>query len=261
LIVTASIPPIVELARRFTIDWLDRGDVSVPPEIMTPGYLVHIGDVVLDGLPAYTEGTVGQLRQFPGLGLTVHDVVTDGERIALVFTEHGASTKHNGNAAGWAGVALFRWDGVRLTENWTQEDYYARRRQLADGVPDVIRPPAPGPWTTQPRPPDPAIEPVVRRWLAAPVLGEVTVDDGRADGLALDVDSVEVLELFSAGDQVAFAAVWSGKYRGGLDGVPPGPEPGDLGVAGVLTVRGGSIVGGFIVTDRLGLRRRLLPRR
>jgi predicted ester cyclase len=259
--VTASIHPIVDVARRFTIDWLDRADASVPPMIMTSGYRVHIGDVELDGLPSYPDGTVGQLRQFPGLGRTVHDVVTDGERLALVFTEHGASTKHGGNAAGWAGVALFRWDGARLIENWTQEDYYARRRQLADGVPDVIRPPAPAPWTTPPRPSDPEIEWVVRDWLATPVLDQVTVDDGRADELSLDVDSVEVLEQFSAGDQVAFAAVWSGKYRGGLDGVPPGAEPADLGVAGVLTVHDGSVVGGSIVTDRLGLRRRLRPRR
>ncbi|GAA3522904.1 hypothetical protein GCM10022222_00990 [Amycolatopsis ultiminotia] len=258
---TTSISPIVEVARRFAIDWLDRADTSVPPTIMTPGYVVHIGDVELEGLPAYTDGTVGQLRQFPGLGLTVHEVVTDGERLALVFTEHGASTKHSGNAAAWSGVALFRWDGERLVENWTQEDYYARRRQLAEGVPDVIRPPAPAPWTTQPRSSDPGIERVVQDWLAKPELDHVTVDDGRDSGLVLEVGSVEVLERFSAGDQVAFAAVWTGTYRGGLDDVPSGTDPVGLGVAGVLTVGSGGVVGGSIVTDRLGLRRRLLPPR
>lgn len=249
--------PLVALARRFTIDWLARADESVPPEIMAPGYRVHIGDAELDGLSAYTTGTVGQLRQFPGLALTIHDLVTDGERLALVFTEHGASARHEGNAAGWAGVALFRWDGERLTENWTQEDYYARRRQLAEGAPDVIGAPLAAPWTTPPRPADAGAEAVARAWLARPDPAPVRLDDGR-DGLALDVDSVVVRELFSAGDRVAFAADWSGAYRGGLADAPTPGAAATLGVAGVLTVRGGAVVGGAVVTDRLGLRRRLL---
>lgn len=255
------IHPIVDLARRFTIDWLDRADPFVPATIMAPEYRVHIGDTELDGLSAYTDATLGQLRQFPGLSLTVHDVVTDGERLALVFTEHGASAKHNGKAAGWAGVALFRWDGARLTENWTQEDYYARRRQLAEGAPDVIRSPAPAPWTTQPRPPDARAERVVGEWLASPVLDHVRVDDGRSGRLVLDLDSVEVLEQFSAGDQVAFAALWSGRYRDGLDSIAAQSAPATLAAAGVLTVCEGEVADGVIVTDRLGLRRRLLPPR
>ncbi len=97
---------------------------------------MHIGDVELDGLEAYVPATVGQLEQFPGLQLTVHDLAFTEDRLVLHFTEHGASARHDLRAAAWTGVALFAWDGERLTENWTQEDYAARRRQLADGVPD-----------------------------------------------------------------------------------------------------------------------------
>jgi len=235
--------PLARLAQRFTVDWLDRADASVPPQIMVPGYRVHIGDVELAGLEAYVPATVGQLEQFPGLQLTVHDLVLTEDRLALHFTEHGASTRHDLRAAAWTGVALFAWDGERLTENWTQEDYAARRRQLADGVPDTIAPPAVAPWTTQPAAPDPAAEDVVRAWLptAHPGSDGVVWDDGRSVS-TLRPREVAVAELFSAGDRVAFAATQ-------LDGAER------LGLAGLVSVAGGVVSGGVVVSDRHGLLR------
>src|SRR6202012_1913284 len=144
--VSSPLHPVALLARRFCVDWLDRADASVPPEIMTPGYRVHIGRAGLDGLDAYTAGTLGPLTQFAGLLLTVHQLVSDGDQLALHFTEHGASTRHGGRAAAWRGVALFRIEDGRLAENWTQEDYYSRRRQLADGPADPVPAPAISPW-------------------------------------------------------------------------------------------------------------------
>lgn len=241
--------PLARLAQRFTVDWLDRADASVPPEIMVPGYRVHIGDVELDGLEAYVPATVGQLEQFPGLQLTVHDLAFTEDRLVLHFTEHGASARHDLRAAAWTGVALFAWDGERLTENWTQEDYAARRRQLADGVPDTVGTPMAAPWTTRPAVPAPAAEDVVRAWLASaePGVDRVTWDDGLTAALVRPHD-VEVAQLFSAGDQVAFAATQVGEDTGTGDVVR-------LGVAGLVTVVDGVVDGGVVVSDRHGLLR------
>jgi predicted ester cyclase len=236
--------PLARLARRFTVDWLDRADASVPAQIMAPDYRVHIGDVELTGLDAYVPATVGQLEQFPGLQLTVHSLVLTADRLALHFTEHGASVRHDLRPAAWTGVALFAWDGERLTENWTQEDYAARRRQLADGVPDTIGPPAVAPWTTQPARPDPAAEDVVRAWLgsAQPGFDDVVWDDDLTPALVRPRE-VEVAELFSAGDRVAFAATQVDRTD-------------RLGVAGLVTVTDGVVAGGVVVSDRHGLLRR-----
>ncbi len=236
--------PLARLAQRFAVDWLDRADDGVPPRIMAPGYRVHIGDVELTGLAEYVPATLGQLQQFPGLQLTVHDLVLTERRLALHFTEHGASARHDLRAAAWTGVALFDWDGERLTENWTQEDYAARRRQLADGVPDTVGPPAVAPWTVQPGRPDAAAEDVVRTWLctAEPGSGGTTWDDGRTAAVLRPRD-VEVAQLFSAGDRVAFAATQT-------DGADR------LGVAGLVTVADGAVAGGVVVSDRHGLARR-----
>jgi predicted ester cyclase len=244
--------PLTALARRFAVDWLDRADPTVPPEIMVPSYLVHIGEVQLAGLDAYIPATVGQLEQFPGLQLTVHDLVHTGDRLALYFTEHGASTRHELRGAAWTGVALFRSDGERLTENWTQEDYAARRRQLADGVPDVVGPPMVAPWTVPRAEPDAAAEDVVHAWLAGAVPGAdgVRWDDGR-DTALIAPTGVQVAELFSAGAQVAFAATQTGIFLGSADG----DEPVRLGLTGLVTVAGGIVTGGVVVSDRLGLLR------
>ena len=247
--------PLVRLAQRFTIDWLDRADAAVPPEIMVPGYRVHIGDLDLEGLEAYAPATLGQLRQFPGLQLTVHDLVHTGDRLAIHFTEHGASARHEMRAAAWTGVALFRWDGERLTENWTQEDYAGRRRQLSEGVPDVVGSPMVAPWTTPAAEPDPEAEDVVRSWLTTAVPGAdgVRWDDGRG-GALLEPDGVQVAELWSAGSMVAFAGTQSGRFLG-PDGADAADGPVRLGLAGLVAVDGGAVTGGVVVSDRLGLTR------
>ena len=253
-----AIGPIAALARRFTIDWLNLADPAVPPTIMTPAYRVHIGDTELDSLEDYSRATLGQLQQFPGLGLTVHELLTDGAELALVFTEHGSSRKHEGRAAAWRGVALFRIENGLLAENWTQEDYYSRRRQLADGVADPIPAPAPSPWTTAPQVANAEAEQVASEWLRRPRFESVVIDDGAP--AVIEPHGVEVARMFSAGRQVAIAATWTGRYAGGIDGAD---DPGDdvrLGVCGVLDVEGGTVTGGRIVTDRLGLRRALLGR-
>lgn len=252
--------PLARLAQRFTIDWLDRADATVPPQIMVPGYRIHIGTVEMAGLENYLEATLGQLARFPGLQLTVHELVHTGDRLAMHFTEHGASPRDDGRAAAWAGVALFRWDGERLTENWTQEDYAGRRRQLASGVPDVVGPPAVAPWTTPPAAPDPAAEAVVRDWLqsAQPGADGVRWDDG-TDVALVAPEGLQVEELFSAGDRVAFAATRTGAVLAS-DGRPAETGPVRLGLAGLVAVADGVVTGGTVISDRLGLHRALTRR-
>jgi predicted ester cyclase len=256
--VTPALHPVARLARRFCVDWLDRADASVLPEIMTPGYRVHIGTTELDGLAAYSAATLGQLAQFPGMLLTIHQLASDGDQLALHFTEHGASNRHDGHAAAWRGVALFRIENGRLAENWTQEDYYARRRQLATGHPDPVPAPAASPWTTAVHPPAAAAEEAARRWLANPSLADVAVDDdGGGGALVIEPASFRVDRLFSAGATVAFAGAWRGRYTGELADAPRAVDGVELGACGLLRFDGGT-VSGTVVTDRLGLRRALI---
>ena len=134
--------PFVALMRRYCIDYTARHDLSVCDDIMVPGYTLHMGVHHLAGRDeAYKPAAAAQFRQFPGLCLTVNEIICSGDRLALRFTEHGASARHDGARAAWGGVGLYRWDGQRLLENYVEQDYFARRRQLAGDDPDPVRTP------------------------------------------------------------------------------------------------------------------------
>lgn len=253
----------VALVRRWSIDWLNGRHLEVCEQILAPEYALLIGGFLLGPRTTYVPATQEQFGRYPGLVVTTHQLVVSGDRVALWFTEHGASARHGGRMAAWSGIALFRGNGTQLTHCYAEEDYYARRRQLTAGHCNPIAPPAPAPWDAVPQPPDPAAEQVVRGWLqgADPCTGGVVFDDEPAGQPAtglLDVDGCAVTELFSAGEHVAFSVVQSGRYAGGLD-IPVDlvGQPMRLNVAGLVQVHGGAVVRGRVIRDRLGAARAL----
>jgi hypothetical protein len=135
--------PFVALMRRYVVDYTNRHDTSVCPDLMEPDYTLRMGPHVVSGRDdAYIPAAQKQFVQFPGLGLTVHEIVTDGRRLAMRFSEHGASVRHGGAVASWSGIGLYRWNGTRLVDNSVEQDYLARRRQLAGGPPAAVAAPA-----------------------------------------------------------------------------------------------------------------------
>ena len=250
--------PLVALLRRYVVDYTNRHDTSVCGQLMEPDYMLRMGPHVVAGRDeAYLPAVRAQFDQFPGLGLTVHEIVTNGDRLAMRFSEHGASVRHGGAVAVWGGLGLYAWNGRRLVSNWVEQDYLARRRQLAAGVPGAVEPPAPAPWDTVARPPDRVAEAAVRAWLAAGRPGTgVRVDDGTDRVQLVDVER-GIDDLFSAGDRVAFRLTETGRYRGGLPEVGPTDAPATLHLTGLVTVAGGRVTAGRLVSDRLGLIRSL----
>lgn len=258
--------PFVALMRRYCIDYTNSHDLSVCDEIMRADYTLHMGEHHLTGRDeAYKPAVLAQLRQFPFLGLVVHDVVTNGDRLALRFSEHGASVKHGARLSSWSGIGVYRWDGSQLTENWVEQDYFSRRRQLDTGQPLELLPPALDPWMVAAAPSDDATEAAARAWLADGAFSgnDVHVDDSWRTGSPqprFDVAEVVVDDLFTAGDTAAFHVTIRGTYRGGLPGLDAhiGTDV-DHYAVGIVTFDG-SRVRGDVITDRLGLERRLAPR-
>jgi hypothetical protein len=67
-----------------------------------------------------------------------------------------------------------------------------------------------------------------------------------------------VLDLFSAGDRVAFHVLLHGTYAGGLDHLDGyRHQPASLYVTGLATVRDGQVTDIRAITDRLAAERRL----
>lgn len=257
------LPPLA-LLRRWVVDYFNAHNPNAAREFIHPDYMLEIGDVAFAGrdqqwLPAVDE----QMRRFPGLGMTVHEVVTASDRAALWFSQHGAQDGPHGPVAVWSGVALYRCLNGQMLGCVAQEDYLTRSRQLKSGRADPVEPPAPAPWDTAPLAQDPEAEGVVRRWLTAgwpSTLSGVRCDDEHLTGdrMSFEVDSVEILELFSSGQAVAFHARQHGRYRGGLTGTPTGNVAlQHLACNGIVHVQNGQISRGRVIRDRIGLRTRL----
>jgi len=258
----------VALMRRYCYDYTNCQDFAACDSIMVPGYTLHMGTHDLMGRDEfYKPATQKQFDQFPGLVLTINEIITNGDRLCLRFSEHGASVRHRLRRAAWGGIGLYKWDGERLLENYVEQDYYSRRLQLASGQPIQVENPAIAPWDTEPEAANETAEALVRDALSTGTLLKspgVQFDDGGAAGAIQQIlapTQVRINDLFSAGDRVAFHIVQSGHLMADF-------APGHtdlvgtevlLHMAGVVTVRNGEVTAGRIIRDRLGLKRRLDP--
>ena len=255
--------PFVALMRRYCIDYTNSHDQSVCDEIMAPEYVVHISGWDLPRDAAYKPAVSNVFQRFPGLQLQVHEFVTNGDRLAMRFSEHGAAADAGGRFAVWGGIGLYRWNGRQLLENFVEQDFLAQEQQLATGAPAPLEVPHLDPWVgTRAEPASPDAEQVVRAWLAKGDLraaSDAVIDGSWYEPLApspLEVEAVGVNDLFSAGARVAFHVTQRGRYRGGI----PGADPTWVGRAtslrcvGFATVRNGEVRAVRAITDRLGAR-------
>lgn len=224
--------------RRWAVDWLASHDDQEAMRLLAADYRLTIGAVVLEGRDAYIRGTMGELSKFPGLGLTVHDIVVADKHAAVRFTEHGAAAHRDGVRAAWGGVALFSVRDGHIEECWAEEDYAARSAQLASGEPEPVESPHVAPWDGPEEPENERAEAAARAWLAAPS-GAAVLVNGAPEVSTLPAVEPEI--LFSSGPAVAF----HGRSR--VDGFA-------LGVAGILTINDEGDVRGHLVTDRSGLK-------
>lgn len=254
----------VQLARRWVVDYFNRQDAAAARSFITPDYALQIGDHLFAGRDsAWLPAVDRQMEAFPGMGMTVHQLIAGTDRVAVCFTEHGASGGPGGPVAAWSGVAIYRSNGTQLTGCVAQEDYATRIRQLKSGVADPVDPPAAAPWDTVALPADPDAEAAVRTWLTGSwprMPAAVRCDDEHITGVPLqfEVRSGTVTELFSSGPDVAFHIAQTGLYRGGLAGIAPSEQPMVLHCNGLVRVQDGAVVGGRVIRDRVGLRARLL---
>ena len=246
----------VQLLRHWVIDYFNRHDAAACGAFIAPDYTLHIGDVVFAGrdeqwLPAVDK----QMQQFPGLGMTVHQVIAGIDWVAAWFSEHGAS---KGRVACWSGIAIYRSNGERLTGCVAQEDYMTRQRQLNSGLADAVEPPAAAPWDTSVLVRNEAAEEAVRRWLTGSwptAVADVRCDDEHITRVPLqfEVTGCEIDTLLSSGLEVAFHVRQTGRYKGGFAGFDARTQPAALHCNGIVRVVDGEVRSGRVIRDRVGL--------
>lgn len=262
-----TISPSARLLRGFAVDFLTCHNLAAVETIMEPDYSLSIGGHVFAGRDdSYLPATAAQLVQFPGLCVTVHDTVIGPDAIAMRFTEHGASIRHGGRLSTWGGVTLFRIRNGRLHQGWAEEDYFARKRQLASGICDVVKAPHPAPWDAPCEAPDAAVEALASAWLSNPpnLADAAPIDEISAEGPRfadlVAIEAVAVDQLFSAGSRGAFHLSCTGSYKGGFGDIDPmrSGQGVTLRLAGIFDIAQGQVSRVQVTADRLGLHRSLM---
>jgi len=255
---------VLQVFRRYVTEFVNQHDFSVLPAIMTETYQLETGGLTIAGRDGpYRNAVARQLQQFPGLVFTPHELFHVGDRLAVRFTEHGTSLRHEGRAAAWTSIAIYGVADGRLSRCAIEQDYFARRQQLSSGVASLVDRPHVAPWDVAPSKNNAHAEKVVRNWLmSATYLSDDIVNvDGEKNEIPRIVQGseVEVLEMLAGDDQVAFHAV----HRGPLAGDFPtdqsiySSESAFIHMSGMVRLRGSEICDGHIIRDRWGLYRRL----
>jgi predicted ester cyclase len=247
---------------RYVHDYTNAHDLSVCDEIMAPDYRIHMGGQTLE-FSDYKDMVDWAYARFPDLHLVVHEFITNGDRLAMHFSETATSPSHDGRRGVWEGIGLYRRSANgRLAECRVEQDFYGRRRQLAGEIERPVPIEDPAVWSISIAQPSPQAEATVRGWLAGEGAGDpagpVVIEDGEAPAQLLTGRSAEVDDMFSAGERVAFRATIRGRYEGGLHGTDHAVGSSQhLDVVGLATVREGRVDRVTLVTDRFGLRSRL----
>jgi len=122
--------------RRFYDEVLNQGATAVLDEITTEGYVEN------DPLPGQGTGRTGLAERVTMLrvGLapkfTLHDVIIDGDRAAVRWTNEGTHVGEffgipaTGNSFTITGIDVYRLEHGKLAEHWHVVDVYSMLIQL-----------------------------------------------------------------------------------------------------------------------------------
>jgi predicted ester cyclase len=142
------------IARLFLDNLLGHGDLEVADEIMAANATIHLVDSFTPDLGTGPEGIkniVGLYRNtFPDLQISIHDVITSGDKVISRFTIQGTQTGDlpnipaTGIAVSVEGMDIYRIENGKIAEFWHDADTLGLMKQLgvfpeqAQSEPDTL---------------------------------------------------------------------------------------------------------------------------
>ncbi len=134
------------LIRRFAEEYVNKGNLALASELLTPTYVNHLAP---PGIPPGPDGENQVLTMFrsafPDGQVTLEDILAEGDKVAVRLTFSGT---HQGEFMGIpptgrsftiAGMNVFRIEDGKIAENWPQLDMLSLMQQLG-----VVPPPGQG---------------------------------------------------------------------------------------------------------------------
>jgi predicted ester cyclase len=132
------------VARRIYEDGLSKGIFNVE---YTPNFVGHGSRGRTFTHEAGRQEAIGWREAFPDLRVSVDQVVAGGDKVAVRWTARGTNTGNGngitatGKSVETSGIALFRFEGGKVAEEWVSADTLGLMRQL-DLLPQPVAPSA-----------------------------------------------------------------------------------------------------------------------
>jgi steroid delta-isomerase-like uncharacterized protein len=125
------------LVRRIVDEAWNQGNLVVVDEVFAPDYQEHNPRPGQEpGIDGYKGGVAMLRTAFPDLSLDVHDVIAEGDRVAVLYTLHGT---HDGELMGIPasgqrvssdGMVFARFRDGRIIERWGVQDMLTLLQQI-----------------------------------------------------------------------------------------------------------------------------------
>lgn len=127
-----------EIIRKVMEEGFNRGDFSVVDASFHQHYVRHghAGQPGANGLSEHKAALAHLRRQFSGARFVIHDMIAEGDRVAVRFELRGT---HSGEILGVAPTgrevrrattAFFRFDGEKVVEGYILSDVHGMLEQL-----------------------------------------------------------------------------------------------------------------------------------
>jgi predicted ester cyclase len=131
------------VVRRFYDEVMGEGRVEMLDEVMTEDFVDH-GEALFDspqGRETLRQGIAATHQILPGLHVTLHEVVAEGDLVGVRGTmrcRHGGAflgVPGTGHELSWGGIAIFRLLDSKIAERWFNSDSISILRQLGLAAP------------------------------------------------------------------------------------------------------------------------------
>jgi steroid delta-isomerase-like uncharacterized protein len=125
------------IVQRYYAEVILKGNFTVLGEVVAEGIVAHgPGFPDIKGRAAFLQSVQGFRAAFPDVQGTLEDVVTEGDRVVVRWTEKGthqgeyAGRAATGKAMQWTGISIYRLAEGKVVEMWVQMDHLGLLRQL-----------------------------------------------------------------------------------------------------------------------------------
>jgi len=125
------------IVQRYYAEVILKGNFAVLEEVVAKEIVAHgPGFLDIKGHATFLQSVQSFRTAFPDVQGTLEDVLAEGDRVVVRWTEQGthqgeyAGIAATGKAMQWTGISIYRLAEGKVIEMWVQMDHLGLLRQL-----------------------------------------------------------------------------------------------------------------------------------